>query len=212
MKLSFAITVCNEELEVKRLINFLIKNKQPQDEICVLLDKPNSTHTLIDYLYWASSNDHIKLKEHYFNGHFGEWKTLLTQMCGGDYIINFDADEIPHLFLLENIHTIIETNPDIDLIWVPRINTLEADSKLDVVEYVKSQNWSINDKGWINWPNDYQGRIYKNSNQIYWIGKVHEKLTGYKAFSKLPALEEYSIYHPKTLDRQIKQNELYNKL
>jgi len=58
---------------------------------------------------------------------------------------------------------------------------------------------------------DYQLRLCKNIPEIQWIGKVHEILTGYKELVKLPNAD-WSILHPKQLDRQIKQNELYSKL
>ena len=41
MKISYAITVCNEFLEIQRLLNFLIKNKRYQDEITILFDSQN---------------------------------------------------------------------------------------------------------------------------------------------------------------------------
>jgi hypothetical protein len=40
MKISYAITVCNELEEVKRLVNFLLSNKREEDEIVVLADSP----------------------------------------------------------------------------------------------------------------------------------------------------------------------------
>jgi hypothetical protein len=82
----------------------------------------------------------------------------------------------------------------------------------EIKSYVKSQRWSMNDKGWINWPNDYQGRIYRRDPNIKWVGKVHEKIEGHKTFAYCPDEEHWSLYHPKTLNRQIKQNELYSKL
>jgi hypothetical protein len=112
---------------------------------------------------------------------------------------------------MSTIHDIIESNP-LDILWIPRINTLTADSRLNVLEYVKLQGWSISKEGWINWPYDYQGRIYKNSPEIKWEGKVHEKIVGFKTFGKLPPIEQYSLYHPKTLEKQIKQNNFYGKL
>ena len=35
---------------------------------------------------------------------------------------------------------------------------------------------------------------------------------GYKTYSHLPYIEEYSLYHPKTIDRQEKQNAYYDTL
>jgi hypothetical protein len=48
MKISYAITVCNELDEIKRLVPFLHKRKRPEDEICVLLDKPKVSQSLLD--------------------------------------------------------------------------------------------------------------------------------------------------------------------
>ncbi len=49
MKISYAITVCNELEEVKRLLDLLLANKREQDEIVVLYDN-NGTKETFDYL------------------------------------------------------------------------------------------------------------------------------------------------------------------
>jgi hypothetical protein len=72
-------------------------------------------------------------------------------------------------------------------------------------------SWNVNENGWINWP-DNQWRIWKNKSQIKWINKVHERLDGHKSWTVLPELEEFALYHPKTIDRQVKQNEYYESL
>jgi succinylglutamate desuccinylase len=92
MKISYAITVCNELEEISRLLNFLHQHKRTEDEICVLLDKPKSSQELLDELYYWSSKDVITLKESAFQGHFADWKNELTAMCSGDYIFQIDAD------------------------------------------------------------------------------------------------------------------------
>ena len=38
MKISYAITVCNEFIEIQRLLPFLLEHKQPQDEIVIQMD------------------------------------------------------------------------------------------------------------------------------------------------------------------------------
>jgi ATP-dependent Clp protease ATP-binding subunit ClpA len=38
MKISYAITVCNEFIEIQRLITFLLEHKRSQDEIVVQMD------------------------------------------------------------------------------------------------------------------------------------------------------------------------------
>jgi hypothetical protein len=37
-------------------------------------------------------------------------------------------------------------------------------------------------------------------------------LGGYKTFTTLPPQEEFSLYHPKTIEKQEKQNKFYNTI
>jgi hypothetical protein len=41
MKISYAITVCNEFIEIQRLVNFLLRHKRVQDNIVILFDEVN---------------------------------------------------------------------------------------------------------------------------------------------------------------------------
>jgi hypothetical protein len=207
MRISYAVTVCNEFVEIQRLITFLFKNKRPQDEICVLLDKPKASPELIDQLYRWSSSDWITLKESIFQGHFADWKNELNRMCDGDIIVNIDADEIPSEKLIEAIPYLISENPEIDVMLVPRVNTVENLTS----EHVSKWRWNITPEGWVNWP-DMQWRIYKNSPNIKWINKVHEKLEGFKTYTTLPSDPDFALFHPKTIERQEKQNNYYETL
>jgi hypothetical protein len=209
MKISYAITVCNEFVEIQRLITFLLKNKRPQDEIVVLVDmtKNEPTSELLGYLHRLSSNNYITLSEQNFNNHFADWKNMLTQSCKGDYIFQIDADEIPHEKLLEILPEILEENFDCEVFLVPRVNTVEGLTQ----DHINKWGWNVNEQGWVNWP-DNQWRIWKNKSEIKWINKVHEKLDGYKVWSVLPEMEEFALYHPKTIERQEKQNNYYNTL
>jgi len=207
MKISYAITVCNEIEEIKRLIPFLLKYKREEDEICVLLDKPKASTELINLLYIWSSKDYITLKESTFQGHFADWKNELNRMCTGDFIFQIDADEIPNQHLIINLTFILESNPDIDLFIVPRVNTVEGLTE----DHIQKWGWHVNEQGWVNWP-DYQRRIYKNSPDIQWVGPVHEVIEGHSKYTLFPADEDLSLYHPKQIDRQERQNEFYNKL
>jgi len=205
MKISYAITVCNELEEIKRLISFLHQHKCPEDEICVLLDKPKAPPELLYQLSVYSSEGFIILKESEFKGHFADWKNQLMDLCSGDYIFQIDADEIPNDNLIENLPAILENN--IDVILVPRVNTVQGITQ----HHIQHWGWKQNDKGWIQWP-DFQWRIYKNAPDIKWKNKVHEVLDGFKTYANLPEIEEYALYHPKTIDRQEKQNNFYSKL
>ena len=209
MKISYAITVCNEFVEIQRLIAFLLENKRPQDEIVVLVDttKNEPTSELLGYLHRLSSNNYIQLSEQKFNNHFADWKNYLTSLCKGDYIFQIDADEMPNEKLIEILPFVLEENPDCDVFLVPRVNTVDGLTQ----EHIQRWNWRVNDAGWVNWP-DNQWRIWKNKPQIKWINKVHERLDGFKVWSPLPQMVEYSLYHPKTIERQKKQNNYYNTL
>lgn len=207
MKISFAITVCNELNEIKNLVPFLIQNKRPQDEIVVLFDSKNGNKEVLDFLSeYSSKSDNIIVKENmWFNNDFGAWKNLLGSYCSGDYIYQIDADEMISEYMVKNINTILNMNPEVDLIFVPRINTVEGITQ----EHINKWRWSVNEKNHINFP-DYQGRIFRKN--MVWSGKVHEKIIGIKNYSTLPTDDEYCIQHHKTIDRQEKQNNYYNTL
>jgi hypothetical protein len=207
MKISYAITVCNELEEVEKLIQFLHSNKRSEDEICVLLDKPKSSDYLLNQLYRYSSANWIYLKESSFQNHFADWKNELTRMCSGDYIFQIDADELPSKHLIDILPAILENNDNVDVMLVPRVNTVEGLTQ----EHIAKWGWNVNSEGWVNWP-DYQWRIYKNVPSIKWKNKVHEKLDGYKIMSNLPSDSDFALYHPKTIDRQEKQNNYYDTL
>lgn len=122
ISISYAVTVCNELEEIKELLPVLYKNKKPQDEIVVLLDKPKAPPELIDLLYRYSSADHITLRESSFNGNFADWKNELTSMCKGNYIYQIDADEMVDPIIFDNLHWILKMNSEVDIFLVPRIN------------------------------------------------------------------------------------------
>jgi hypothetical protein len=206
MKISYAITVCNELNEVSCLINFLHQHKRPEDEICVLLDKPKASQQLIDQLHRYSSINWIYLKESVFQGHFADWKNELTKICSGNYIFQIDADELPNGELLEALPNIL-SHSDSDVILTPRINIVDGITP----QHLQVWGWKQNNKGWVQFP-DYQWRIYRNTPNIKWINKVHEVLDGYKTYAYLPEFEGYSLYHHKHISKQEFQNNYYNKL
>jgi hypothetical protein len=208
MKISYAITISSEINEPIDLIHFIHKHKQSQDEICVLLDKPKIHHWTLDQLYRFSSSNWITLKESAFQNNFAEWKNELNSMCNGDYIFNIDADEIPSETFINNIHELIELNPEIKAYALPRVNTVEGLTQ----KHIQKWGWRIDDKKRINWP-DYQVRIYKNTPEIYWEGKVHETLNIRDKAVSLPIeTQDWALHHPKTIERQEKQNNYYSTL
>lgn len=206
MKISYAVTVCNELNEIKKLVSFLTEKKRPKDEITILYDIRNGSNTVEEYLRANCINNEFIWYPYDFDGHFADMKNHLTKMCSGDYIFQIDADEIPDESLMENIHAILELN-NVDVILVPRVNKVIGITE----EHIRKWNWNVNEHGWVNWP-DPQWRIYKNVDYIKWENKVHEKLVGYKTISNLPIDVSFSLHHIKDIERQEKQNEYYNTL
>ena len=207
MIISYAITVCNEIVEIQKLIPFLLKHKRAEDEIVVLYDSKGGIEPVEEYLRAKSVNAEFMWHSGEFGGHFADWKNRLTELCSGDYIFQIDADEIPNEALIANLPAILEYNPDNEVYLVPRVNTVEGLTQ----EHINKWSWNVNEDGWVNWP-DYQWRIWKNVSDIRWKNKVHEQLKGFKSYAALPRQEEMSLSHPKTIDRQERQNAFYDNL
>ena len=207
MKISYAITVCDEFVEIQRLVNFLLKHKRLEDSIVILYDINKGHEGIEQFLRAKSVNCEIAWIPGEFDGHFANWKNKLTKMCDGDWIFQIDADEMPHMDLIEYLPEIILSNPDNEVIRVPRVNTVHGLTE----EYVRQWGWRVNDKNWVNWP-DFQWRIYKNHPKIKWVNKVHEILEGYSTYSDLLEEEAFCLYHPKDIEKQVKQNNYYNTL
>ena len=122
MKISYAITVCNEFIEIQRLIYFLLQNKRHEDQIVVLYDEANGDPEVEAFLRSHSINGEFTWHAAKFEGHFADWKNKLTSLCNGDYVFQIDADEIPNEFLIKNLHLLLEENPEIDVLLAPREN------------------------------------------------------------------------------------------
>ncbi len=208
MKISYAITTHNETTELERLLGFLSRRKDPEDEIVILDDYSTNLATgdIIERYSYIIGAKTWKYEQRKLDMDFASQKNYLTRMCTGDYIFNIDADEVPHETLITQIKQILEIN-DVELIWVPRVNTVEGLTE----DHIQKWGWRVSDKGWVNYP-DYQARVYKNVEHIRWVRPVHEIIEGAKTFSHLPPHEELSLYHHKKIDKQEKQNEFYAKI
>jgi len=207
MKISYAITVCNEYDEIQRLIPLLLKNKRKQDEIVVLFDQKNGDEKVAEYLTTFSKYPNFQFWRDYFEGHFADWKNKLTEYCDGDYIFQIDADEYPNKMMFTHLPAILETNPNNEVYLVPRVNTVEGLTQ----EHINKWGWKVDSNNRVNWP-DYQWRVWKNKPEIKWINKVHEVLNGYETYAALPEMEALALYHPKDIVRQEKQNDYYDTL
>ena len=206
MTVSYALTVCNEFVEIQRLVHFLLRHKRIQDNIVILYDEANGDPEIENFLRSHSVNGEFSWHKAKFEGHFDNWKNKLTSFCNGDYIFQIDADELVDEYICRLLPQILEAN-EVDVIRVPRINTVKGLTP----QHIQKWGWRVDENGWINFP-DYQWRIYRNSPEIKWENKVHEILTGYKTVSHLPTEKEFCLIHDKTIERQEKQNNLYDNL
>lgn len=207
VSISYAITACNEAVELKVLLDKILRDKREVDEIVVLLDEPNSTPEIKELLSHKKYSK-IHCIEGEFKRDFAFWKNTLNKFCTKDYIFNIDADEYPSEILIKYLPQLLEENPNIRVYALPRINTVHGLTQA----HINKWRWNVDDKGRVNYP-DYQIRIYKRDPDIFWEGKVHETLNIRNEAVPLPYdTEDWVLYHPKVIERQEKQNALYDTL
>jgi glycosyltransferase involved in cell wall biosynthesis len=203
MTISYAILTHNEGEYIETLLTFLTKYKRNEDEIVIVDDFSDDelTKSVLD-----KYKDQITLQYRVFDGDATQ-KNYLNSLCTKDYILQLDADELVSLDFLNMLPNLLELNDTVDLFIMPRINTVEGLTP----EYVQKWRWNVNEKGWVNFP-DWQMRLYRNCDWVKWDGLLHSKIEGYKTFINLPQDELFCILHPKQLDRQVAQNNLYDKI
>jgi glycosyltransferase involved in cell wall biosynthesis len=201
MKISYGITVHNEAEELIKLLDVLNKNIDDEDEIVVCVDGDDEKVEAVlgEYL---SENKAIVYKRK-LDGNFAEHKNSVIEKSSGDYIFHIDADEYPNEILIQQLKQILEIN-DVDLIWIPRVNTVDGFTEQDVQKW----GWRVTENGWVNYP-DYQARVFRNREDVRWTRPLHEYITGCKTYAHLPPQEELSLYHPKTKEKQEQQNKFY---
>ena len=205
MKISYGITVHNESNELNTLLEILVNKADTEDEIVIVQDGDDKEvgeviskwmNETLDWkgIYWYTRK---------LDGNFSDQKNYVIEQCTGDYIFHIDADEYPHDTLLSQLKQILEIN-DVDLLWIPRVNTVEGFTDEDVQRW----GWRISEQGWVNYP-DYQARVFRNRDDIRWTRPLHEYITGCDTYSHLPPHEALSLYHPKTKEKQEEQNKFY---
>ena len=203
LKISYSILTHNENDSLEKLLRFLVKWKQPQDEIVILDDYSDDEKTKQILDFYVSAHDIVFEQRNLLND-FASQKNHLKSMCSGDYSFNLDADEMISRWMMKNIHGILEEN-EIDLVYLPRINTVDGLTE----QRAQQWGWSINEEGWVNFP-DWQGRVFKNRPNIKWERPVHEMLTGFQTYSHLPIEKPFCMLHHKTIGKQEQQNKKYS--
>ena len=203
MKISYSILTHNETKSLEKLLRFLVKWKADGDEIVILDDHSDDEKTKQILDFYVSAKD-IIYEQRSLNNDYATQKNYLKSMCSGDYSFNLDADEMISRWLIKNIHGILEDN-QIDLIYLPRINTVEGLTQ----QHIQQWGWNVNEEGWINFP-DWQGRVFKNRPNIKWEKPVHEMITGFQTYAHLPTEKPFCMLHYKKIEKQEQQNKKYD--
>ncbi len=204
MKISYGITVHNEAEELEKLLGKLILSIDEEDEVVICVDGDDENVKGVIELYSIDSRViHYNRK---LSKDFSAQKNSVIEKASGDYIFHIDADEYPHKVLLLQLKRIIEMNDNVDLMWIPRINTVDGMTQEDIQKW----GWKVTEKNWVNYP-DYQARVFRRDDTIRWTRPLHEYITGIKTYAHLPPQKELSLYHPKTIEKQTQQNMFYNE-
>lgn len=213
MKLTYLVSVHNETETLQRLLDPLFEKIRGTTDSIVILDDNSTNEETIDYIMRFFDCPNVGWVKHSLNNDYGAHKNFGNTKCLGDWIFQIDGDERPHPNLLDNVKDLIESNPSVELIYVPRVNDFRGVTP----ELAAPWGWRLTpcpeyeNRPIVNWP-DYQGRIYKNDpTRIRWDRKLHEKIEGHKEYSFLPAEVEWSLYHDKTIETQLETNRRYNK-
>ena len=207
MKISYGITVHNESEELNKLLEILVHKTQAEDEIVIVQDGDDKK---VEEVISSWMSQYLDAKGIYWytrklDGNFADQKNYVIEQSSGDYIFHIDADEYPHETLIEQLPEILTIN-DVDLVWIPRVNTIDGMTEQDVMKW----GWRVSEQGWVNYP-DYQSRVFRRDENIRWTRPLHEHIVGCKTYSHLPPHEELSLYHPKTIEKQTQQNVFYNQ-
>lgn len=194
MKISYAITVCNEARDLYSLLNFLKTVKDPEDEINILLDSAHTTESVRNVLKLFS--DTIVVNEREFDGDFSEHRNFHLKKCSGEYIFIIDPDEMPKEKLIKSIKSVIEES-GADLITVPRINLHPGFTD----EWIRKCKYRLNEVDWINWP-DYICRVFKNDPGVIKYGnKLHENIVGATKMISLKPDPSIAVWHIKSVEK-----------
>ena len=194
MRLTYAICVCNESKDLYSLVSFLLKVKDPEDDINVLVDTEHVTSAVLRVIDHFEGS--ISVCRRAFDGKFATHRNWHFSQCSGDYIFYIDPDEMPQELLIQNLKRVIsETRAD--LICVPRINIHPGSTQ----EWLERYKFQVNDMGWINWP-DMQARLFRRCPEIKMTQELHERFEGAEKVIQIQATPKLALWHIKSVEKQ----------
>lgn len=168
------------------------------------------------------TRDKIKIFKRKLNMDFASQTNEISKRATSEWIMKLDVDELMDDRSLNNMRfllsAIMKENPKVKVIGVPRVNTLNGVMVNDVpreqwnVDYLsKQKRFNPNDDLTIKNP-DYQFRFFRKD--VKWVNPVHEVPEPVKNKEKDEVIltHNISIFHPKMVQQQNKQNQFYNQI
>lgn len=161
--ISYAITVCNEHNELRRLLDQILVHKRREDEIVVQVDDTNVTEHVMGVIkvYSADISNVVRFP---LNKDFATFKNNIKSYCKKDYIFFVDADEYFSNNLIDALPQVLEENPDVELFSVPRVNTVDGLTE----DHVKQWMWHIS-----TIPHMIREEIMDTDSKEYELLKIH---------------------------------------
>jgi hypothetical protein len=216
-EVTYAITVCNEAEDIKRLLDVLSQEHTHKKNVVIQYDSERATDEVLSIIN-AEYNFNIRVVGCQLNNDFAGFKNNLLDVCmdtfPNTWVFNIDADEVPSEEFLTDIHDILTDNNNSEdeiaqVYYVPRLNIVHGITQ----QHIEVWRWKRDNDERINWP-DYQMRLVFPTADIRWVGSVHERLVGYETFAFFPDDIDtpYFLHHEKTIQRQEEQNNFYSTL
>lgn len=139
--ISYCVTVCNELTELLRLTNFILPYIQSGDELLIQYDVDSVTDEIKNYLDVLKTiePEKVTIISHSLNNDFAQFKNNLKNHARGIYILQLDADEMISDSFITDLHDIIEENRNVDLFFMPRLNTVDGITESHVTKW----GWKI---------------------------------------------------------------------
>ena len=194
MRLTYAVCVCNESKDLYSLLSFLVRVKDTEDEVNILIDTAHVTPVVRKVVEHFEGR--VTVCERDFDGKFATHRNWHFSQCSGDYIFYIDPDEMPQELLIQNLKNTI-TDTKADLICIPRINIHPGSTQ----EWLDQRNFKVNDMGWINWP-DMQARIFRRCPEIRMSHELHERFKGAEKVIQVQPNPKLAMWHIKSIEKQ----------
>lgn len=166
MSITYAITINDELNSIKRLMHTLAECKEKDSEILAVHcysqteDMSVGNHIEIKEYLMENADTYCNYK---FDNNLADLKNYIISISTKEYIFLLDADEYLTIQTLTLWNNVIKNEPQYDVFWTPRVNIIENLTQEDIKKF----GLKLNDKNWINWP-DNQPRIFKNNGKIKW--------------------------------------------